>query len=195
MIVRIVRGRLAPGRLDEAHRALAATGPLRGEWPSGLVRAHAWLRIDDGLREIVWLDFVSTPDGSTTAEGSTAASRLLAPILDELQVAHFELEEPVVRESAADAAILRLTVGRFSERGSDIQAQDLLRQRLASVGPEMIEAYVGRRIVGRAIEVAFASLWTGAPADRALDEPLWPDITIHYDTYHLGLYRPLEGGP
>ncbi|NJD29554.1 MAG: hypothetical protein FIA92_14840 [Chloroflexi bacterium] len=186
-----MRGRVAPGRLVVARQALAAADLLRGEWRPGVVRPHAWVRMGDGPEELVWLDFITAPSGSRNGDDFSVASRLLAPNLAAHQVAHFELEQPLIRESAVEPAILRLTVGGFSARGADVRMQDLLRERIPAISREMTEAYVGRRIVGRAVEVTFISTWIRAAADRSLAEPLWPDIAVRYDTFYLGLYRPL----
>lgn len=195
MIVRIVRGSLTPGRIVDARRALWAAGLLRGEWRPGVVRPHAWVRADEDVAELVWLDFWATSGAAAAGSGPSngpQAAALLASVLDDQAIAHFEVEEGLTRESADEPRILRLAVGRFSRPGADVETQEILRRRLPSLGPEMVEAYVGRRIVGRAVEVAFISTWLAEPVDGPLDAPLWPDVVVRYDSVHIGRYRRLS---
>ena len=49
--------------------------------------------------------------------------------------------------------------------------------------PEMTEGYVGRRILGNDVEIAFISAWDREPEGRSLDAPMWPDISAGYDWF------------
>ena len=69
---------------------------------------------------------------------------------------------------------------------------ELLRRRAPLVGDDMAEAYVGRRIVGRAVEIAFVSTWQQVPADRRLEDTFWPDIALRYDHFLVEVYTPVR---
>ena len=66
--------------------------------------------------------------------------------------------------------------------------QEVLRARLDSIGPEMTEAYVGRRLAGQAVDVTFVSIWRERPADLALEGPFWADITVQYDEFSVEVF-------
>ena len=52
-----------------------------------------------------------------------------------------------------------------------------------------IEAYVGRRIEGRAVEVTFVSAWGRLPEDRDLEAPFWSDIALRYDQFEVDVFE------
>jgi hypothetical protein len=79
-------------------------------------------------------------------------------------------------------------------RGLDADIQQELRNRLSELPAEAVEAYVGRRVIGRTVEIAFLSTWTGAPPGRSLDQPVWPDISSRYDTFALEVHEILLEG-
>ena len=60
--------------------------------------------------------------------------------------------------------------------------------------PEMTEGYVGRRILGGDVEIAFISAWEREPDGRSLDAPVWPDISATYDAFEVATFRPLASG-
>ena len=72
--------------------------------------------------------------------------------------------------------------------GSDVEIQQEIRTRMGALGGQVAEAYVGRRIRDRAVEIAFVTLWAGRPVDRPLDEPLWHDVAERYDSYWIEVY-------
>ena len=118
--------------------------------------------------------------------------RLAVRHLGEADVEHFEIDMNVLRDADVQPAALRIATGRFLRSGGDIQMQKVLRERLASIGPEMTEAYVGRRLIRGAVDVTFVSAWQGVPVDPPLDRPFWPDITIRYDQFSVEVYGPLD---
>jgi hypothetical protein len=65
---------------------------------------------------------------------------------------------------------------------------ETLRQRVPLIGGEMTEAYVGRRIIDRSVEVAFVSAWHQLPMDRVLEDTFWPDIALRYDEFTVDVY-------
>jgi hypothetical protein len=66
--------------------------------------------------------------------------------------------------------------------------QNLLRQRAPLIGDEMSEAWVGRRLTGRAVEVTFVSAWRRLPTDRSLEAAFWEDIALRYDHFSVEVY-------
>jgi hypothetical protein len=64
---------------------------------------------------------------------------------------------------------------------------------MRELGDELLEAYVGRRMRGRSVEVMFLTVWASAPEDRPLDEPIWPDISARYQAFSVETYRAVAG--
>ena len=54
-----------------------------------------------------------------------------------------------------------------------------------------VEHFVGRRIVGHAVEVTLVSAWSRPPADRPLEDAFWPDIAFRYDDFRVEVYATL----
>ena len=197
MIVRIVRGRVAADGVDGVPAALAATPHAPGTTKPGLVRSHVGLRpLTDGECEMVLVTCWETVDaaiaadaeldGTGTHDGATADAGLLR------EVAYFEVDESTLRRSDAAADILRVSVGRVA-RGMDVDIQRELRERMHLLDPAMTEGYVGRRILGNDVEIAFISAWDHEPEGRSLEAPLWPDISAGYDAFEVATFRSLVG--
>lgn len=198
MILRIVRGRVARDRLDglitsvdEPFRAAARSTP-------GLVRFHVGVRAPNAEEcELVVITFWATVESALEAYGgSLDAVRTLDWAGDPRalrDVAFFEVDESTLRRSDDDASLLRLTIGRVA-RGLDADIQAELRTRMHALDPEMTEGYVGRRILGSEVEIAFVSAWRTAPAGRSLDAPFWPDISARYDAFEVATYDPIASG-
>ena len=91
----------------------------------------------------------------------------------------------MLRRSEAAADILRLSVGRVA-RGLDVDIQHELRERMHLLEPEMTEGYVGRRILGSDVEIAFISAWEREPR-----RPLARRARV---AGHLGQLRRVRGG-
>ena len=75
----------------------------------------------------------------------------------------YEVEADEVRSSGTCSSLPAHRDGPTAGRRGDRVLEDQLRTRLPSVGEEMIEAYVGRRLAGATLEVAFVSLWARHP--------------------------------
>lgn len=198
MILRIVRGVLAPGRLpDLAADLVARYEPIARAMP-GLVRYHAAVRPEgDGHRLVVVTFWTSVEAAIAAYEGDLDTPRTLAgPSRNAVltDVAYFEVDESQLNRAVANPAVLRLTVGRVAQ-GIDATIQQELRARLHELADAMSEAYVGRRIDGTEVEVAFLSLWATVPPDRSLDEPIWPDISSRYDAFAVETFVPILSGP
>jgi hypothetical protein len=106
---------------------------------------------------------------------------------------HYELDESQLRQSPPYVSTLRLSTGQV-EGGREAVVHEELRRRLPMIGEEMAEAYIGRRLVGTAVEVAFFSVWSRAPVGRSLAEPMWPDISSSYDRFWVRTYTPIPAG-
>ena len=197
MILRIVRGRVAVNRVEALAAALAASSGSRSRSTPGLLRSHVGLRpLTADECEVVLVSCWETVDaaissagdaagGAASLDGAAAGARL-----DE--VAYFEVDESMIRRSEAAADLLRLSVGRVA-RGLDVDIQQELRQRMHLLDPEMSEGYVGRRILGDDVEIAFISAWEREPLGRSLDAPVWPDLSANYDAFEVVTFRAVAG--
>jgi hypothetical protein len=196
MILRIVRGPIAADRLDGAVAPFDEPVVLARSTP-GLLRYHAGARdMGDGAREAVMVTLWATAEAAVDAYG------ILDPVWTlngshgpsaTREVAYFEVDESTLRQSGVEANILRVTIGRVA-RGLDVDIQGELRDRMHGLESAMTEAYVGRRIVGHDVEIAFISAWQEPPATRSLDAPFWPDIAEQFDAYELATYEPIATG-
>jgi hypothetical protein len=196
VILRIVLGRVRLGELTGLANAYVATYVPEARRRPGLVRFHVAVRPDGDSHEVVAVTFWTTPEAARSTLGADPSEPAtlgdLAAFADFRAASYFEVDETVLRRSEREPVALRLTVGRFSEPGSDRLMQDLLRQRVPLIDDAMTEAYVGRRVDGRNIEVSFVSAWQRIPEGMALDQPFWPDISTRYDEFVVGVYVPLE---
>jgi hypothetical protein len=198
VILRIVRGRVGADRLDGVVATFDETFREAARSTPGLVRFHVATRAmtaDEG--ELVVVTFWATVELALQAYGGALGGvRTLdwpgdrAALQD---IAYFEVDESTLRGSDADARFLRLTVGRVA-RGLDVDIQGELRTRMHALDDEMTEAYVGRRILGDDVEIAFLSAWQRVPTTRSLDAPFWPDISARYDAFEVATYEPIASG-
>jgi hypothetical protein len=79
-------------------------------------------------------------------------------------------------------------------RGLDADIQRELRGRLGGLDPEVVDAYVGRRVLGPWVEIAFVSTWSATPPGRRLGDPIWPDISGQYETFQIQVFDVLLEG-
>jgi hypothetical protein len=193
LILRVIRGRADRVKVAALRGALIdrlGPGPAGRDGPDryhlGARRAGARL---DVLVLACWRSAEAAAEGDAR---EISPMRLATRHLGQVEVGHFEIDMNLLRDAEAKPDALRVATGRFHRPGGDIQMQELLRERLASIGPEMTEAYVGRRLLGRTVDVAFVSVWRGVPAGQPLDGPLWPDISIRYDELGVQVYRPVD---
>jgi hypothetical protein len=192
LILRVVSGRIPPGQLEavvEAYRrdyvpAAQATVGLdqyliaARPAPDGgheLAAMTTWTSVEAALAAYGGdLTAVRTLDGRSHGETLTS-------------VDYYEIDEGGARREPGAAALLRLTAGKVA-RGLDADIQQELRRHLADLPAEAIEAYVGRRVLGDAVEIALVTTWSSAPEGIALDAPLWPSITSRYDTFRVAVH-------
>ena len=201
MILRAIRGRASTDELAAFHRALAETLGRDAAEQSGPERYHLASRPagpggDAGEQEAE-LEAIVISRWSSAEAAANGDARKVSPLvvaqrhLRDLTVEHFEIDDSFLRRSDAHPVAIRLATGRFSRPGADAQMQALLRERAPLIGDEMTEAYVGRRIVGRAVEVTFVSAWSQPPAGRRLEEAFWPDIALRYDEFRVEVYATI----
>jgi hypothetical protein len=200
VILRVMRGRGDRDRvasLDEALRAELSTvdaerlAPERFHlgWRPMPAAAAGEVAAPEGDREVVIVShWASAEDAARADEARTSPLAIAARHLGSMQVVHFEVDDTLRRHSHDKPVAIRLATGRFSKPGADTEMQNLLRQRAPLIGEEMAEAWVGRRLTGRAVEVTFVSTWRRLPADRPLDEAFWPDIALRYDQFAVEVY-------
>ena len=192
MILRVIRGRALPNQVDALCAALdEKLGPSTHE-VGGPIRFHCVTRpAGDELEVLIisfWSSFEAAADADARGISPLSIGRSTLPNLD---AALFEIEEPIVRHSERQPIAIRLGTGRFSKPGSDIEMLETLRQRVPLIGDEMTEAYVGRRMVDRSVEVTFVSAWQRLPTDRVLHDPFWTDIALRYDEFTVEVYTTM----
>jgi hypothetical protein len=198
VILRIVRGVVASGSLPDLGAEFERAYEPAARAASGLVRYHAAIRPEGNDHLLVVVTFWTSAEAAIAAYGgdldtptSLAGPPQHATLTD---VAYFEVDESQLRRPVNHPELLRLTVGRVAQ-GIDAGIQQELRARLHELDDTMSEAYVGRRIVGTDVEVAFVSTWSEIPPGRALDQPIWPDISSRYDAFQVETFVPILSGP
>ena len=191
MILRLIRGRAGHAQLESLRDELA--GQLPPADAGGPVRWHLGARGATDEREVLvvaaWesAELVARRDAAGRSAWSIAQRRIANAAVE-----HFEVDRTVHRRTGHVPVAIRVATGRFSRPGTDIEMQQLLRERMPSIGQEMCEAYVGRRLDGRSIEVTFVSAWQALPEDRQLDRPFWPDIALRYDSFSVEVYETVR---
>lgn len=192
MILRVIRGRARPEQVDALCAALdEKLGPGSHE-VGGPIRFHCATRpAGEGLDALI-ISFWSTFEAAADADARGISPLSIAQsTLPKVEAAHFEIDETILRHSEEQPIALRLGLGSFSKPGSDIEMLELLRQRVPLIGEEMTEAYVGRRMIDRSVEVTFVSAWQRQPTDRALEDTFWPDIALRYDAFRVEVYTTM----
>jgi hypothetical protein len=199
VILRVVNGRVPEGQLPAVRASLQRDYVPAARGQAGLDRFLIAMRPADPGHEIalmtVWTDIESA---LAAYGGDLAAVRTLdgvdhGEVLE--SVDYYEVGPEEVRRGDGLPRHLRLTAGIVGH-GLDADIQRDLRGRLVELEAEAVDAYVGRRVQGSSVEIAFVSTWSAAPAGRALDEPIWPDISTQYESFALRLFDVLiEGSP
>ena len=145
--------------------------------------------VPDGDHDVALIAHWSTAEAATRGdESGTSPLTVVRRGLRDLAVAHFEVDETIRRHSEDAAVAIRIATGSFSRPGTDAEMQNLLRLRAPLIGDEMSEAWVGRRLTGRAVEVTFVSAWRRLPTDRSLEAAFWEDIALRYDHFSVEVY-------
>jgi len=202
VILRVMRGRGGRDRVVSLRDALDAELRSSGPGRRGPERFHLGWRptlaseaasqADEADRDVVVVSHWASAEAAAQADVmQTSPYAIAMRHLGEIEVVHFEVDESIRRHSDDQPVAIRLATGRFSKPGADAEMQNLLRQRAPLIGDEMAEAWVGRRLTGRAVEVTFVSTWRRLPDDRRLDEAFWPDIALRYDQFAVEVYSPV----
>jgi hypothetical protein len=200
VILRVVTGRVASGSLDAVVEAYARELVPVARATVGLDRFVVGARpLSDGGHELATMTLWSSVEAAMAAYGGnldavqTLDARPHGEILE--RVDYYELDDDEVRRGPASAAPtrLRLTAGTVA-RGLDADIQKELRRRFPELPAEVVEAYVGRRVLGSDVEIAFVSIWAAAPRGVALDAPLWPAISDRYDRFRIAVHDVLLEG-
>lgn len=190
MILGLIRGRGGSTDVDALRAAMRERlGPDSGE-TAGPARFHLATRPAQSGLDVLVTAFWATAEAAAAGDTREISPSILARRhLFDVAAAVFEVGEMTLRGSDAEPELIRVATGRFSKPGSDVEMLDLLRQRAPLIGDEMSEAFIGRRLVGRAVEVTFVSAWRAAPSEGSLEEAFWPDIALRYDQFEVALYR------
>ena len=190
VILRMVRGRLPPARLSVLNETFGSDYVADALRRPGLVRFHVGLRPDQDDHELIAVSYWSSAEAAVAAFGDLGSSRTLGHLASLAAFSGadlYEVDEAIVREGTEDPVVLRWAAGRL-DPGRDVEVQRELRRRLPGVDPAMTQAYVGRRLVGSQVEVAFVSTWAASPRVGLLDEPIWPDIANQYQRFFVRTY-------
>jgi hypothetical protein len=192
VILRVIRGRARPDQVDALCAAIDAKLGSGSHEVGGPIRFHCATRPAGDELDVLIISFWSTFEAAADADARGISPLSIArDALPKVDAAHFEIDETILRNSDEKPIALRLGIGRFSKPGSDIELLETLRQRVPLVGDDMTEAYVGRRIIDRSVEVAFVSAWQRLPADRVLEEAFWPDIVLRYDEFTVEVFTTM----
>ena len=190
VILRLIRGRADRQRLAALHAALQSKLGGGGAESTVPVRWHLGTRGSGDEQEVLLLaSWASAEDAADADRRGLSPWRIGQGHLEGARVEHFEVDTSLLRRTGREPIAIRVATGRFSHHGTDIAMQELLRERLPAVGDELCEAYVGRRLDGRAVEITFVSLWQRRPDGRSLEEPFWPDIALRYDAFSVEVYE------
>jgi hypothetical protein len=198
VILRVIRGRASSAQLQALRTALRDKLGAVGREQAGPVTHHLGARRGGGdTLEWAFVGLWESPEAVTSgdAAGRTALSIATEIGLEGLDTVHFEIDEPIRGPGSGDAMAIRIACGAFSKAGADIEMLTALRTRVPLLGDEMAEAYVGRRLIGRAVEVTFVSVWRDLPGKAPLDAPFWPDMVVQYDRLAIDVYESVGTPP
>ena len=198
MILRVVSGQVPAGQLEAVVDAYRRAYVPIARKTAGLDRYVVAARpASDGGHELAAMTIWSTVEAALAAyEGDLAAVRTLdARSHGETlsKVDYYEVDEGGARRETGVPARLRLTAGTVA-RGLDAEIQQDLRRHLPELPIEASEAYVGRRVLGPDVEIAFVSTWSAAPAGVDLEAPLWPAVADRYETFRVAVHDILVQG-
>jgi hypothetical protein len=198
VILRVVGGQIRPGELDAVSTSFRrAYAPVAAE-TRGLRRYVVGVRpIAGGAHRLaamsIWdsVDLALAAYGGELATPRTLDGRDHGATLD--RVDYYEVEAGRVLAEGREPVRLRLTAGTVA-RGLDAEIQQELRKRVPELPDEALEAYVGRRVLGRDVEIAFMSTWAAEPPELALDAPIWPAISDRYETFRMEVHDVILAG-
>ena len=198
VILRVVNGRIPPGGLASVGDAYRRTYAPAAETTDGLARYVVAAReLREGHHVAAMTVWASVEAALAAYGGNLTALRTLDGADHGVRwsrVDYYEVHEiPGAADADAAPTLLRLTAGRVA-RGLDAEIQQELRRRVPELPPQATAAWVGRRVIGSDVEIAFASTWTEEPADVPLDAPLWPAVSDRYEVFRVEVHRILLEG-
>jgi len=197
VILRVVSGRIRPGDLEAVSQSFRREYVPVAARTSGLRRYVVAARIaEDGPRIAamsIWQDVESavTAYGGDLTTPRTVDGHDHGATFD--RVDYYELEAGRSLADERTPTRLRLSAGTIA-RGLDADIQQALRSRLPNLPADALEAYVGRRVLGGAVDIAFMSTWAVEPPGTPLDAPLWPEISDRYATFRLEVHDVVLAG-
>lgn len=197
MILRIVSGRIRKGRANAVARAYKKSYyPVAMRTP-GLDGFVVGIAPTDGDHAIAAMTRWRTVEAALAAyEGDLSAMRTLDARTHGEELTHvdyYEVDDATIQREAVEATYLRLTAGTVA-RGLDADIQQELRRRLVDLPPELAEGYVGRRVLGDVVEIAFVSSWSAGRDRSQLEAPIWPEISSRYDTFRVNVFDIVLNG-
>jgi hypothetical protein len=201
LLLRVVTGRIPSGTL------FAVTASVRDRYPPAatgvpgldrfLVGTWGYPEPQDG-HGIAYMTLWTDVDSASAALGGRLNALRVLDGVDHGEVLervdYYEVEIVEARRHPGVPRYLRLTAGTVS-RGLDADIQRDLRSRLRQLPAEVVDAYIGRRVSGGSVEIAFVSAWTDAATVEQLQEPIWPDISAQYETFWIRLFDVVLAGP
>ncbi|HEX3427801.1 MAG TPA: hypothetical protein VHS36_03270 [Candidatus Limnocylindrales bacterium] len=197
MILRIVGGRIGRGRLEPVTEAYTTGYAPVAMGMDGLDHFVVGVRPLGNAHQLASMTIWLTVEAALAAyDGNLSAKRTLdgrdhgEQLTD---VDYYEVEDAVVHRDGVEPAFLRLTAGSVA-RGLDADIQQELRRRLGRLPAELADGYIGRRVIGDGVEIAFMSTWSSGTDRAALEAPIWPEISSRYDAFRVDLYDVITSG-
>ena len=194
MILRVVSGRVPPGQIEAVAEEYRRDYVPVAEQRAGLDRFVIGVRpIASGGHALAAMTLWTSIEAALDAYGGnlTAVRTLDARSHGErlTRVDYYEVDTASeLHRSAAEPRFLRLTAGRVA-RGLDADIQQELRRNLPTLEPEAVDAWIGRRVLGADVQIAFASTWSAVPEGRSLEDPIWPAISGRYDEFRVEVHE------
>jgi hypothetical protein len=197
VILRVVSGRIRPGRLAAVNTAYTTRYRDVAMGTAGLDRFLVATRPSGDEHELASMTLWRTVEAALAVyEGNLSAMRTLDDREhgEELtRVDYYEVDEGVMRNDHVEPAFLRLTAGSVA-RGLDADIQQELRRRLVDLPPTVAESYIGRRVLKDVVEIAFVSSWSGDHDRASLEQPIWPEISNRYDAFRVSVFDIVLAG-
>ena len=195
-MLRVVWGRVEERRLPALADAFGAATQGRPT-PDGLIAWHLGMRAVGNHHEVAGVTVWESVENALAAFADDVASNRTLAELDRVATfsgaAVYEIEGASVRAASHETVALRVATGILPS-GHETEILSEMRRRLTSIGSDAVEAYVGRRMVGRGVEAVFVSLWEGAPDLRRLDDPIWPDLAELKADFAVRTFVAARGG-
>ncbi len=189
MILRMIRGRGSEAQVEALRTALRTEWAKASDDLARPNRVHLGTRPADPVLDVLLLACWSSAEAAAAADAREISALALARRhLDAVVLETFEVDESILRWSEDAPVAIRVATGRFSRPGADVEMLNLLRERALGIGDAMAEAYVGRRMVDRSVEVTFVSAWRALPAEDRLEDPFWSDIALRYDHFEVAAF-------